>query len=82
LASMYRLSANVLEPDDLRLAADALEAALRSVDEGTTEAPAYTARRILARYIMNQALLGQRDLDHLRDGALAYLAQFRMTKAA
>ena len=37
----------------------------------------YTARQVVARYVMHEALKGQRDLNRLRDGALAYLAVTR-----
>jgi hypothetical protein len=67
----------VLGPDDLHLASDAFEAALRSVDQATTDVHPYTVRQVLARYIIHQAMRGQRDWDHLREGALAYLAQIR-----
>ena len=65
----------ILGPDDLRLASDAFEAALCSVNETTTDIHPYTVRQVLARFIINEALRGQRDLQRLRDGALAYLAQ-------
>jgi hypothetical protein len=66
---------NVLGPDDLRLASQAFEAALFCLDEATTPIHPYTARHMLARYIIQHALRGQRDLHRLRDGALAYLSQ-------
>ena len=56
---------DALGPDDLRLASEAFEAALFSLDEGTTAIHPYTARQVLARYIIHQALRGQRDLHRL-----------------
>jgi hypothetical protein len=67
------MTANVLSPDALRLAADAFEEALQSLPEQARELRPYTARQLLARYIMEKTLGGQRDLVRLREGALAYL---------
>ena len=63
----------VLGPDDLRLAADAFEAALLSIHESTCETPAHTTRRLLAHYVIEHALTGERDFEALRDGALSYV---------
>ena len=63
----------VLGPDDLRLAAAAFEAALNSLDERACQAPPHTTRRLLAHYVIERALTGERDLTALRDGALHYV---------
>jgi hypothetical protein len=63
----------VLGPDDLCLAADAFEAALRSLDESAWEVAPHAARQLLAHYIIEKALSGQCDPKQLRDGALAHL---------
>lgn len=62
----------VLFPDDLRAAADAFEAALNYMSERTSGPVAHSARRALARHIMEAAFRGERDRDALIDGALAY----------
>jgi hypothetical protein len=66
---------NVLGPEDLRLASDAFEAALHGVNEQTSDIHPYTARQVLARYIIGRALHGERDPTSLRDRALSYLAE-------
>jgi hypothetical protein len=60
-------------PDDLRIAADAFEAALQALPAAAHELSPYTARQLLARYVMEKALGGVRDPIRLRDGALAHL---------
>src|SRR4051812_19747417 len=57
---------NTLGPDDLRMAADAFEAALRAVDERICLHNPYAARRIIGRYIIERALAGERDPVKLR----------------
>ncbi len=61
-------------PDDLRIAADAFEAALQSFPEQARELRPYTARHLLARYIIERALGGERDPTRLKEGALSYLS--------
>jgi hypothetical protein len=68
---------DVLGPDDLQLAAEAFQAALYSLDEARADIHPYTARQLVARSVIHQAFKGQRDLDKLRDGALACLAAAR-----
>src|SRR3712207_6101748 len=63
--------AQVLSPDDLRLAADAFDAALQSLPAQVNELAPYTARRLLARYVIEKALSGVLDPIRLRDEALA-----------
>ena len=63
----------VLSPDDLRLAADAFDDALRSLPPEAHELKPYTARQLLARYVIDKALSGVRDPICMRDGALAYI---------
>ena len=83
MASIYQLPRfQVLGPDDLRLAADAFEAALHSLDESTCEAPPHMTRRLLAQYVIEHALTGQRDLDALRDGALGYVKSITVAQLA
>jgi len=61
----------VLSPDDLRLAGDAFDEALRSLPPEAHDLKPYTARQLLARYVMEKALSGIRDPARMRDGALA-----------
>jgi hypothetical protein len=68
------MNTHVLSPDDLRLAAEAFDEALQSLPEQACEMKPYTARQLLARYIMEKTLDGQRDLVRLREGALSFLA--------
>jgi hypothetical protein len=65
----------VLTPDDLRLAADTFGAALRRLDESTCRVHPYTARQMLARYIIEQSFRGPQDPEVLCDAALEYLEQ-------
>jgi hypothetical protein len=64
----------VLCPEDLRIAAEAFDAALQSLPERAYAMKPYLARNLLARYIIEKALIGEHDSARLRDGALAYLA--------
>jgi hypothetical protein len=58
----------------LRIAADAFEAALQSFPEQARELRPYTARQLLARYIIERALDGERDPTRLKEGALSDLS--------
>ena len=60
-----------LYPDEVDIAAAAFKAALASL--GTNRANAYAVRRCLARYISAHALMGELDVETLRDGAIRYL---------
>jgi hypothetical protein len=64
---------NTIGPDDLRMAADAFEAALRALDERICPQNPYAARRIIGRYIIERALAGERDPVKLREGAVMCL---------
>ncbi len=64
----------VLSPDDLRIAADAFEEALQLLPPEAHELEPYTARQLLARYVIDNALSGVRDPIRLRDGALDYVS--------
>ena len=66
---------HVLTPDDLHRAADAFAAALGRLDESTCEVHPYTARHLLARYIIESTFSGPQDLEALRDGALEFVRQ-------
>jgi hypothetical protein len=74
MQNLYQLPRDILGPDDLRLAADAFEAALHAIDEGTCETSAHVTRRLLARYVIERALGGEREVAALCDGALAYVS--------
>jgi hypothetical protein len=67
------LPLNTLGPDDLRMAADAFEAALRALDEATCPYNPHTVRLIIGRYIIERALAGERDPAKLGHGALMCL---------
>ena len=63
----------VLLPNELRLAAEAYEKALRSLPPEAFELQPYTVRRLVAIYVIDAALSGMHDVARLHDGALAYL---------
>ena len=52
---------------------NAFEAALHAFDESACASPGHSTRRMLARYVIERALTGERDLEALRDGALRYV---------
>jgi hypothetical protein len=62
-----------LSPDDLRLAAGAFEEALASLPAEAADLQPYTARQLVARYVIETALGGLRDPILLRDGALEFV---------
>ena len=70
MASIHRFPhQNVLAPEDIRVAALAFDATIKSLDilvEGDA------VREEVARYIMEMALQGERNPLRLRDGALAH----------
>ena len=68
-----RVAQNILAPDDLRMAADAFDAALRALSEIGCPYEPHTARQIIARYIIERALDGERDAAKLGAGALMCL---------
>ena len=53
---------DVLSPDDLRDAAEAFDEALRALPESAHDLKPYTARQLVARYVIDKALSGVRDL--------------------
>ena len=57
------------------MAADVFEAALQAVDESVCAHAPHAARQILARYIIERALGGERDPVKLGEGALASLGR-------
>jgi hypothetical protein len=62
-----------LGPDELRIAADAYEAALSDASEYLHPLPPHRARRIVAAFVIREALRGQRDPGRLRDRAVAFV---------
>jgi hypothetical protein len=74
-------AARPLTPDDLRLAADAFEAALNALDESVPIDP-FTARRTLARYVIEHVFDGERDPERLSRGALEHLMRAGMARSA
>jgi hypothetical protein len=82
MPNVFRFPPQALGPEDLRLAADAFEAALQSLDESTCDTSPHTARRLLARYVIERALSGERELNALREGALAYVQSGRVALPA
>jgi hypothetical protein len=64
-----------LWPEDLRTAADAFEEALQALPAEAHGLKPYTARQLLARYVIEKALSGVHDPVRLRDGALNYVSR-------
>ena len=62
-----------LWPDDLRVVGNAFDEALHSFPAEAHELVPYTARQLMARYIMDRALSGVVDTGRLRDGALDFV---------
>jgi hypothetical protein len=62
-----------LWPEDLRVAANAFEQALRALPPEAHELGPHRARQLVARYVMDKTLNGVRDPVRLRDGALQYV---------
>ena len=74
MATVHVLHPRVsLGPDELHIAGDAFEAAIRAVAGPMDGLPPVRVRDILAKYIAERALLGERDPETLRDGALECL---------
>ena len=63
-----------LGPDEIHIASDALESALRAVTGSMATLPPARVRDIFAKYIAERALMGERDPEKLRDGALECLS--------
>ena len=76
------LSADVqsLDPDDLRIAADAFEAALPALDESIPDP--HAARQNLARFVIERAFRGERDAARLHAEALDYVRVIRRKSIA
>jgi len=69
----FQALVDALGPDDLRMAANAYDAALRSLDEDNCPQNPHTARLLIGRYIIERALAGERDPVKLAEGALSCL---------
>jgi hypothetical protein len=63
-------TAQVLSPDELRLAAEAYDKALRSLPPEAFELQPYAVRRMVAVSIMDAVLSGVHDVARLHDEAL------------
>jgi hypothetical protein len=62
-----------LGPDELHIASEAFDAALRAVAGPLATMPPERVRDILGKYISERALMGELDPETLRDGALECL---------
>jgi hypothetical protein len=60
----------VLQPEDLRVVAHAFEDALQKLPEAAFDLKPFTVRQLVARYVIERALAGEREFSRLRDGAL------------
>ena len=69
----FRHRQRYLGPDGLRIATEAYEAALRDASEYLEKLPPHRARRIVARWVIREALRGHRDPGRLRERAVAYV---------
>jgi hypothetical protein len=70
-----------LGPDELHIASEAFDAALRAVAGPLATMPPERVRDILAKYISERALMGERDPETLRDGALECLSLMAQASA-
>jgi hypothetical protein len=71
LGSIHHLQPRLsLGPDELHIATDAFDGALRAVTGPVGTMVPARVRDILAKYIADRALMGERDAESLRDGAL------------
>ena len=73
--SHLRLPQAYLCPDELRIAAKAYDAALHSIPDNNDVEP-HAARKLLARFIIERALRGDRNPEGMRDGALRCLERY------
>jgi hypothetical protein len=71
----------VFGPDTLRILVDAFDEAWKSVQDSGAANGTNEAREVLAKYILEAALLGERDRRRLCDGALKHLAARATTTA-
>jgi hypothetical protein len=82
LGSIHQLQPRLsLGPDELHTATDAFEAALRAVAGSMQTTASARVRDILAKYIAERALMGERDPETLRDGALDCLRLMEQASA-
>ena len=70
-----------LGPHELHIASEAFDAALRAVVGPLAAMPPERVRDILAKYIAERALMGERDPETLRDGALECLSLMAQASA-
>ncbi len=73
---------SALCPDELRVIADVFEEALQLIPESAFDLKPYAARQLLARYVIDNALSGERDPKRLRDLALEQLALLASKQSA
>ena len=73
--SHLRLPQAYLCPDELRIAAKAYDAALHSIPDNNDVEP-HAARKLLARFVIERALRGDRNPEGMRDGALRCLERY------
>jgi hypothetical protein len=79
-----KYAAGAFDPADMSILEDAFEDAWRRVQ--TSKAPygsdeyAAAGQTIIAKYIIKQAMAGERDPRWLADGALLYLSQQRLSR--
>jgi phosphoserine phosphatase len=71
-----------LGPDELHIASEAFDAALRAVVGPLAAMPRERVRDILAKYISERTLMGERDPETLRDGALECLSLMAQARAS
>jgi hypothetical protein len=78
-------STQVLDPDAIRILTGAFDDAWQRLQASgarlESEREYKRARDILAKYIMDQARLGERDRSRLRDGALLHYARSNLSNA-
>ena len=71
---------NTLAPHDLSIATKAFKAALELLDESTCPYAPHAARQVIARYIIERALVGERDEGRLTQGVLSCLGVLAKTQ--
>jgi hypothetical protein len=81
---LKRFANGIFRPDEISILEDAFEDAWRRVEQ--SKAPwasddySTAGRAILAKYIINAAKAGERDVRWLADTALLYLSQQKLTR--
>ena len=73
-------NAKSLDPEDLRIVADAFEAVLPALDESIPDP--YAARRSLAQFVIERAFQGERSATRLRLEALDHVNTIRRRAVA